>query len=218
VRCFEPREHGVEGVGELAELVLMSFQLDPVRERSGRCQACGVGDAGGVPVVFDGGEGQDTTRYDGRSGDDQIAVALDGVGAEAVSAPGSATLESLATVESLIVSGRDGNDTIAGSNGLSALAPLTIDGGSGNDTARLGAGDDAFQWDPGDGSDVVEGQAGDDSLRFNGSNIGERIELSANGPRLRLTRDVAATTMDIRLDLPLRPRWVVVPGVRQRRR
>ena len=29
---FEPREHGVEGVGELAELVLMAFQLDPVRE------------------------------------------------------------------------------------------------------------------------------------------------------------------------------------------
>ena len=30
--CFEPGEHGVEGVGELAELVLMAFQLDPVRE------------------------------------------------------------------------------------------------------------------------------------------------------------------------------------------
>ena len=29
---FEPGEHGVEGVGELAELVLMALQLDPVRE------------------------------------------------------------------------------------------------------------------------------------------------------------------------------------------
>ena len=28
--CFEPREHGVEGVGELAELVLAALQLDPV--------------------------------------------------------------------------------------------------------------------------------------------------------------------------------------------
>ena len=34
--CFEPREHGVEGVGELAELISAAFQLDPVGERSGR--------------------------------------------------------------------------------------------------------------------------------------------------------------------------------------
>jgi Ca2+-binding RTX toxin-like protein len=33
-------------------------------------------------------------------------------------------------------------------------------------------------------------------MQFNGSNIGEKIDLSANGPRLRLTRDVAAITMD----------------------
>ena len=44
--CFEPREHGVEGVGELAELVVAALQLDPVGERSGRGHACGVGDAG----------------------------------------------------------------------------------------------------------------------------------------------------------------------------
>ena len=43
--CFEPREHGVEAVGELAELVLTPFQLDPVGERSVRGHACGVGDA-----------------------------------------------------------------------------------------------------------------------------------------------------------------------------
>jgi hypothetical protein len=29
---FEPREHGVEAVGELAELVLTAVQLDPVGE------------------------------------------------------------------------------------------------------------------------------------------------------------------------------------------
>ena len=43
--CFEPREHGVEGVGELAELVAAALELDPVGERSGRGQACGVRDA-----------------------------------------------------------------------------------------------------------------------------------------------------------------------------
>ena len=37
---LEPREHGVEGVGELAELVVAALQPDPVGERSGRGQ-CG---------------------------------------------------------------------------------------------------------------------------------------------------------------------------------
>src|SRR5437868_10788535 len=41
---FEPGEHGVEGVREFAELVLTSFQLDSVGERSTRGHACGVGD------------------------------------------------------------------------------------------------------------------------------------------------------------------------------
>ena len=43
--CFEPREHGVEAVGELAELVVAAFQLDPVGERSVPGQAGGIGDA-----------------------------------------------------------------------------------------------------------------------------------------------------------------------------
>ena len=43
----------------------------------------------------------------------------------------------------------------------------------------------------------LEGQENFDTLRFNASNINERIELSANGPRLRLTRDVATIVMDI---------------------
>src|SRR5207248_4480290 len=47
-----------------------------------------------------------------------------------------------------------------------------------------------------DGSDVVEGQAGLDTLQFNGSNANEKIDLAANGGRLRLSRDVASVTMD----------------------
>jgi hypothetical protein len=43
--CFEPREHGVEGVCEFAKLVLTAFQLDPVGERPIRGHACGVRDA-----------------------------------------------------------------------------------------------------------------------------------------------------------------------------
>ena len=61
----------------------------------------------------------------------------------------------------------------------------------------MGAGDDTFVWNPGDGSDTVEGQGGHDTLQFNGSNVNENIDLSANGSRLRLFRDVGNVTMDV---------------------
>ena len=60
----------------------------------------------------------------------------------------------------------------------------------------MGAGDDSFVWNPGDGSDTVEGQSGTDTMVFNGANVSEHIDLSANGSRLELFRDVANITMD----------------------
>src|SRR5262249_16035103 len=69
--------------------------------------------------------------------------------------------------------------------------------GTGNDVAFLGAGNDKFVWNPGDGSDMVEGQAGSDTLVFNGANINENIDISANGSRVRLARDVGNVTMDV---------------------
>ena len=70
-------------------------------------------------------------------------------------------------------------------------------GGRGNDIALLGDDDDTFVWNPGDGNDTVEGQGGFDTLQFNGSNAGERIDISANGGRVRFTRDIANITMDL---------------------
>jgi Ca2+-binding RTX toxin-like protein len=60
----------------------------------------------------------------------------------------------------------------------------------------MGAGDDVFVWNPGDGSDIVEGQDGADRMVFNGANINENIDISANGERVRLFRNVGAVTMD----------------------
>jgi hypothetical protein len=43
----------------------------------------------------------------------------------------------------------------------------------------------------------LEGQAGIDVMIFNGSGAGEIIELSANGARLRFTRNIGSIVMDV---------------------
>ena len=48
----------------------------------------------------------------------------------------------------------------------------------------------------------VEGQSGTDALDFNGSNIGEQIDVTANGGRVRLTRNIASITMDFTTSSP----------------
>jgi Ca2+-binding RTX toxin-like protein len=181
-----------------------------------------VGSASGpVPVNLDGGTGTDTARYNGTLGDDVIQVVANGAEASVVST-GTSRLDVLA--ESLIVSGLDGADTISGVGNLAALTSITmqggvgpdtifggngsdlllggtgddfVDGNQGADTALLGGGADRFQWDPGDGNDVIEGEAGSDTLDFNGSNIGEIIDVSANGERVSLTRNIASIAMDL---------------------
>jgi Ca2+-binding RTX toxin-like protein len=107
----------------------------------------------------------------------------------------------LAALIKITVDGGAGDDTILGSNGIDLLRGGDgndfIDGQQGNDVAFLGAGDDVFQWDPGDGSDTVEGQDGSDTMLFNGSGGAEIFEVSANGGRVRFTRNLGNIVMDL---------------------
>ena len=97
-----------------------------------------------------------------------------------------------ANLVKLSLFGGDGDDLLVGSAGNDFF-----NGGRGNDVALMGAGDDVFVWNPGDGSDIVEGQTGRDEMLFNGANIGENIDISANGSRVRFFRNVANVTMDL---------------------
>ncbi len=173
-------------------------------------------------VDIDGGDGADRSTTRGTDGDDEIGIARNGTDVVATFATGFGVVNHVA-VESLNVQGLAGADRLSGLNGIGALTALTLDGGEGADDVRggdgadtliggngddhvdgnlgadraqLGSGDDRFQWDPGDGSDTVEGQSGADALDFNGSNIGEQIDVIANGGRVRLTRNIASITMD----------------------
>ena len=103
--------------------------------------------------------------------------------------------------ELMTIDGGQGEDTLLGGIGeetfIGGPGEDFVDGNQGADTAFLGDGSDSFQWDPGDSSDIVEGQAGTDTLDFNGSNVAENMQVSANGQRVRFTRNVATIVMDL---------------------
>lgn len=180
----------------------------------------------------EGGAGIDTVEVNGGNGAEQFTVTANGsrVRFDRVN-PAPFSLD-IGTSENLVVNMNGGDDSFSATGNLAALIQITVDGGAGNDsilggngndvllggdgndfidgnqgndTVLLGAGDDVFQWDPGDGSDTVEGQAGNDTMVFNGANINENLTVSANGERVRFTRDIANIVMDLndveRIDL-----------------
>jgi Ca2+-binding RTX toxin-like protein len=174
--------------------------------------------------VFEGGDGVDTAEVNGGNGAEIFSITANGtrVRFDRLS-PAPFSLD-IGTTENLVVNANGGDDVITAGNGLAGLINLTLDGGAGNDTitggdgndtliggdgddfinggkgndvALLGAGNDTFVWNPGDGSDVVEGQDGTDTLVFNGANVNESFDISANGQRVRLSRDVGNVVMDL---------------------
>lgn len=97
--------------------------------------------------------------------------------------------------------GGAGDDELFGGSGTDHLfgdgGRDTLIGDGGADVLRGGGGRDQVIWNPGDGSDTVDGQAGRDTLEFNGSTGPESFDLSANGSRARLVRDVGNVSMDL---------------------
>jgi Ca2+-binding RTX toxin-like protein len=179
---------------------------------------------GGGTDLFEGGDGNDTAQVNGGNGAEIFTITANGtrVRFDRVT-PGPFSLD-IGTTENLVVNAGGGDDVITAGNGLASLISLTLDGGDGNDTitggdgndlifggngddivrggrgndnAQLGSGNDTFIWNPGDGSDTVEGGSGTDTMLFNGANVNEKIDISANGSRVRFTRDIANITMDL---------------------
>jgi len=173
--------------------------------------------------TVDGQSGLDRLLFNGAGSGETIAVSAQGNLARVTDTAGSVSM-TLANIEQIVVSALGGDDTINASGLAAGRVQLTLDGGAGNDTvvgsqgadlilggsgndlvkggrgddaALLGAGDDIFVSNPGDGSDVVEGQADNDTMLFNRANVSENFDISANGERVRFTRNVANITMDL---------------------
>ena len=172
----------------------------------------------------EGGDGVDSAEVNGGNGAETFTVTPNGARVRFDrTAPAPFSLD-IGTTESLVLNANGGDDVVSAGNGLATLISLTVDGGTGNDTitggdgndtllggdgndtiiggrgndtAFLGSGDDTFIWNPGDASDTVEGQAGNDTLLFNGANVSENFDISANGSRVRLLRNVGNITMDL---------------------
>lgn len=172
----------------------------------------------------EGGVGNDTVEVSGANGAEEFTISANGtrVRFDRIS-PAPFSID-IGSTENLILNANGGDDKITAGNGLAGLIQLTLDGGTGNDTitggdgndlliggdgndlivggkgadtAQMGAGDDTFVWNPGDGSDIVEGQADHDAMIFNGSDQNETVNISANGDRVRFTRDIGSITMDL---------------------
>ena len=172
----------------------------------------------------EGGSGTDTVEINGGNGAEQFTTTANGTRVRFDRVTPAPFSIDIGTSENLVVNLNGGNDTFSATGNLAALIRITVDGGAGddtisgsngadlliggddndfvdgqqgNDTVLLGGGNDTFQWDPGDGNDVVEGQAGTDIVRFNGSAAAESFQISANGTRVMLNRNLAAVSLDM---------------------
>jgi Ca2+-binding RTX toxin-like protein len=171
----------------------------------------------------EGGAGTDTTEVNGGNGAEVFTTTANGTRVRFDRLDPAPFSIDIGTTEKLTLNANGGNDSFSATGNLAALIAVTVDGGTGNDTilgtngidtlrggddndfvdgqqgndvAFLGAGNDTFQWDPGDGSDTIEGQDGADTMLFNGSAGDEIFEASANGGRVRFTRNLGNIVMD----------------------
>ncbi len=174
--------------------------------------------------INEGGDGIDTVEVNGGAVDENFTAVANGTRVRFDRVSPAPFFLDIGTTENLQLNAGAGNDTFTGGAGLAPLISLSIDGGAGNDRitggdgndsliggdgddlitggkgadiAFMGDGNDTFVWNNGDGSDVVEGEGGNDAMVFNSTPLAETVNISANGTRAKVTRDLVNITMDL---------------------
>jgi Ca2+-binding RTX toxin-like protein len=149
----------------------------------------------GDDTVFGGG-GTDTLEFNGADAVETFTVSGNDDGVELFRDVGEILMK-LNQVESIQLNALGENDVIDASALQTTKVDLIVNGGTGDDNAVLGAGDDTFIWNPGEGSDVVDGQGGIDTLLFNGADVAETFTVADSGSGVQLLRDVGNIQMDL---------------------
>jgi Ca2+-binding RTX toxin-like protein len=167
----------------------------------------------------------DTVIVNGTDGPDVVDVVGAGSSASVLGLHARVNISnSEGANDSLVVRTLGGDDSVTATTLPAGVIKLTVDGGlgqdhllgsqaadvflggdgddvmvgdNGDDVASMGADDDSFQWNPGDDNDTLEGQEGADEMLFNGANIGESVDIVANGGRVLFLRNIATVTMDL---------------------
>ncbi len=173
----------------------------------------------------EGGDGVDTVEVNGGNGAEQFTTTANGTRVRFDRLNPAPFAIDIGTSEKLVLNANGGDDSFSATGNLAALiahhrrrrrgqrhaprqqrrrhscsaatATTSSTASRATTSAFLGAGDDTFQWDPGDGSDIVEGQDGTDTMLFNGSNGDENMDASANGGRVRFSRNLGNIIMDL---------------------
>jgi len=127
-----------------------------------------IWNAGDGSDLNEGGGGADTVEVIGGDEAEQFAVAANGTRVNFSGSGVAPFAIDIGTSEKLLVRANGGDDSVTTAKGQAALIALTIEGGAGNDT-----------------------------LVFNGANAAESIDISADGGRTRLFRDLGNVTMDL---------------------
>lgn len=190
--------HALGGADAITVNDLTGTDVVDVRLNLDASAGTGAGDGQPDQVILHGSSGSDSVTIAGTASPPAIVVT--GLAAQVT------LLSAEGANDRLTVDGRSGSDTLSASGLPGGLISLVAIGGDGNDRIigsrgndlLFGGGDnDTFVWNPGDGSDILEGQSGTDTLEFNASNASEGIDLSPNGTRLSLFRNIGSIFMDV---------------------
>ena len=114
--------------------------------------------------TVEGGAGSDLAADFGDATSETMTIAPNSGRIRVIRDPGNSREDDVNGVENIGVEANDGNDTVAGTNGLAAngLVSIIADGGVGDD--RLTGGDTNDELEGGPGGDQLNGGAGDDTL------------------------------------------------------
>jgi Ca2+-binding RTX toxin-like protein len=117
----------------------------------------------GITAKFNHGHG--VLSVDGDKGANHVTVGRDAAGTVLING-GAVDVKgptpTVGNVDSIEVSGNDGNDVLTVDSSQGALPHVTLSGGDGNDVLTGGSGDDLL--DGGNGNDTLNGGAGDDRI------------------------------------------------------